>query len=73
MSGDLRGLVTAFALSHVTMRNIRENLFWAFGYRGCPHGPADTHTDQPSSTRKDAHMEAVAFAFMPGRAGSAAR
>jgi non-heme chloroperoxidase len=42
-------------------------------YRGCPHGPADTHTDQPSSTRKDAHMEALAFAFLPGRAGSAAR
>ncbi len=32
MSGDLRGLVTAFALSRATMRNIRENLFWAFGY-----------------------------------------
>ena len=32
MSGDLRGLVTAFALSRVTMRNIRQNLFWAFAY-----------------------------------------
>ncbi len=32
MSGDLRGLVTAIALSRATMRNIRENLFWAFGY-----------------------------------------
>ncbi len=32
MSGDLRGLVTAFALSRATMRNIRENLFWAFAY-----------------------------------------
>ena len=32
MSGDLRGLVTAFALSRATMRNIRQNLFWAFGY-----------------------------------------
>jgi Cu+-exporting ATPase len=32
MSGDLRGLVTAIALSRATMRNIKENLFWAFAY-----------------------------------------
>ncbi len=32
MSGDLRGLVTAISLSRSTMRNIRQNLFWAFGY-----------------------------------------
>jgi Cu+-exporting ATPase len=32
MSGDLRGLVTAIALSRTTMRNIRQNLFWAFAY-----------------------------------------
>jgi Cu+-exporting ATPase len=32
MSGDLRALVTAFALSRATMRNIKENLFWAFAY-----------------------------------------
>jgi P-type Cu+ transporter len=32
MSGDLLGLVTAIALSRATMRNIRQNLFWAFGY-----------------------------------------
>ncbi|MBM4408893.1 MAG: copper-translocating P-type ATPase [Chloroflexi bacterium] len=32
MSGDLRSLVTAIALSRATMRNIRENLFWAFAY-----------------------------------------
>ncbi len=32
MSGDLRGLVTAIALSHATMWNIRQNLFWAFAY-----------------------------------------
>ena len=32
MSGDLRGLTTAITLSRATMRNIRENLFWAFGY-----------------------------------------
>ena len=32
MSGDLRGLVTAIALSKATMRNIRQNLFWAFAY-----------------------------------------
>jgi Cu+-exporting ATPase len=32
MSGDLRGLVTAIGLSRATMRNIRQNLFWAFAY-----------------------------------------
>jgi Cu+-exporting ATPase len=32
MSGDLRGLVAAIGLSNATMRNIRQNLFWAFAY-----------------------------------------
>ncbi|HXG25584.1 MAG TPA: copper-translocating P-type ATPase, partial [Candidatus Binatia bacterium] len=32
MSGDLRPLLTAFALSRATMRNVRQNLFWAFAY-----------------------------------------
>jgi Cu+-exporting ATPase len=32
MSGDLRAVVTAFALSRATMRNIKQNLFWAFAY-----------------------------------------
>ena len=32
MSGELRGLVTAVALSRATMRNIRQNLLLAFGY-----------------------------------------
>ena len=32
MSGDLRGIVTAIALSRATMRNVRQNLFWAFAY-----------------------------------------
>jgi Cu+-exporting ATPase len=32
MSGDLRNVANAFALSRETMRNIRQNLFWAFGY-----------------------------------------
>lgn len=32
MSGDLKGVVNAFAVSQRTMRNIRQNLFWAFGY-----------------------------------------
>ncbi len=32
MSGDLRGVATAIALSRATMRNIRQNLGWAFGY-----------------------------------------
>jgi len=32
MSGDLRGVVTAIALSRATIRNIKQNLFWAFAY-----------------------------------------
>ena len=32
MSGDLRGVVKTLNLSQATMRNIRENLAWAFGY-----------------------------------------
>ena len=32
MSGDLRGVPNAIALSRATLRNIRLNLFWAFAY-----------------------------------------
>ena len=32
MSGDLRGVANAIALSQATMRNIKQNLFWAFAY-----------------------------------------
>ena len=32
MSGDLRGVVRTINLSQATMRNIRQNLGWAFGY-----------------------------------------
>ncbi|MBS7556075.1 copper-translocating P-type ATPase [Ancylobacter dichloromethanicus] len=32
MSGDLRGVVNAIALSKATIRNIKQNLFWAFAY-----------------------------------------
>nr|WP_034858132.1 heavy metal translocating P-type ATPase [Sinorhizobium sojae] len=32
MSGDLRGVPNAIALSKATIRNIKENLFWAFAY-----------------------------------------
>ncbi|MDX3924177.1 MAG: heavy metal translocating P-type ATPase [Shinella sp.] len=32
MAGDMRGVATGIALSKATMRNIRQNLFWAFGY-----------------------------------------
>ncbi len=32
MSGDLAGVPRAVALSHATLRNIRQNLFWAFAY-----------------------------------------
>jgi len=32
ISGDLQGIVTAIELSHATIRNIRQNLFFAFIY-----------------------------------------
>jgi len=32
MRGDLTGVATAIYLSKRTMRNIKQNLFWAFGY-----------------------------------------
>jgi Cu+-exporting ATPase len=32
ISGDLTGVVTAIALSKATIRNIKQNLFWAFAY-----------------------------------------
>ncbi|HET8984757.1 MAG TPA: heavy metal translocating P-type ATPase [Trueperaceae bacterium] len=32
MSGDLRGVPNAIALSRATIRNIKQNLFWAFAY-----------------------------------------
>ncbi len=32
MAGNLTGVATAVDLSHRTMRNIRQNLCWAFGY-----------------------------------------
>lgn len=32
MSGDLRGVPNALALSRATLRNIKLNLFWAFSY-----------------------------------------
>ena len=32
MRGDLRGILSAIRLSRATMRNIRQNLFFAFAY-----------------------------------------
>lgn len=32
MSGNLQGVPRAIALSAATLRNIRQNLFWAFAY-----------------------------------------
>jgi len=32
VSGDIRGVASAIALSRATMRTIRQNLFWAFAY-----------------------------------------
>lgn len=35
MKSDLRDAVTAIELSRATIRNIKENLFWAFFYNAC--------------------------------------
>ena len=32
ISGNIKGVVTAIALSKATLRNIKQNLFWAFAY-----------------------------------------
>jgi Cu+-exporting ATPase len=32
MSGALRGVPNAIAISQATIRNIKQNLFWAFAY-----------------------------------------
>ncbi|MBI4620129.1 MAG: copper-translocating P-type ATPase [Desulfobacterales bacterium] len=32
ISGDLQGVITAIALSKATIRNVKQNLFWAFAY-----------------------------------------
>jgi len=32
IKGDLKGVTTAISLSHATIRNIKQNLFWAFAY-----------------------------------------
>jgi Cu+-exporting ATPase len=32
IGGDLKGVITAIALSRATIRNIKQNLFWAFAY-----------------------------------------
>jgi Cu+-exporting ATPase len=32
MRGDLRGVIVAYELSRATIRIVKQNLFWAFGY-----------------------------------------
>lgn len=42
VKGDLIGIVRAIGLSRATLRNIRQNLWFAFGYNSlaCPSPPA---------------------------------
>ena len=44
ISGDLQGIVTAIQLSRATMRNIRQNLFFAFIYNVCGHSDRSRHS-----------------------------
>jgi Cu+-exporting ATPase len=32
LGGDLKSVINALTISRATLRNIQENLFWAFGY-----------------------------------------
>jgi len=47
VKGDLRGIARAMELSHKTMRNIRQNLFFAFTYN-TPSVPIDAGVPYPS-------------------------
>ena len=60
MSGDLTGVVNAFESRGRTMRNIRQNLFWAFGY----NTPVD-----PCGCRRSFSRIWPAFVAGPGSRG----
>ena len=49
VKGDLRGIVRAIALSRATMRNIRQNLFFAFLYNAARHPHRRRRCSIPSS------------------------
>ena len=54
LRGDLNGIVRARRLSEATMRNIRQNLFFAFVYNalGVPVAAASsTRSSEPCSLR----------------------
>ena len=53
MKSDLMDVPTAIKLSKNVIRNIKQNLFWAFGYNvlGIPVAPTCTPSEGPCSTR----------------------
>ena len=66
LEGDLSGIVRARRLSHATMRNIRQNLFFAFVYNAAgvprlppPHAsPSSRSANQPHPTdRRRLHAQ----------------
>jgi Cu+-exporting ATPase len=54
ISGSLTGVVTAIRLSRATMRNIRQNLFFALAYNsiGIPSPPACSSPSSASASRR---------------------
>ena len=63
VKGDLRGIVRARRLSRATMRNIRQNLFFAFIYNmlGVPHRGGSALSVLRDAAQPDDRQRAMTF------------